>query len=480
MLKVLIFTVVHLLAITGTGQTTWRKTYGGHGSENGREIIALTNGNFLCVGSTGSFGLGGGDAYVLMLDPSGEIIWSKYLGGIGVDEAVGVVIYLNDFLIVGSTSEGEHGGYDIMAVRIDMDGEVMWQRSYGTEEWDFGHAVGVDIDEFYLLGSSYIQGIRLPYLMKCNSNGDTLWSRIYSEYEGVSFTDGEFNSVHSNDDGMYVCGSIGTTADPSEAMVASIDENGDVTWMTLFGGEGDDIANDLTSDVNGNLYVCGSSSSNAVHLQIYLQEVMPDGELSWQQFYGVGDDFEGNSIDIVPNSGFAISGYNSVFSAGGKDMYLLRTDEEGWFIFGKNYGGMEYEEAHGVAVLNDGFIVIGTTEGYGPGNRSMYVVRSDEFGETEDDTVYETFDPVSVPSHYRQPFNLYPNPVVSEGVLNISSPQQELVRSITLTDLSGRVIVQQDCFACTSFKLPSVSHGLYNLMVEIDGGVRSVHPIIIN
>src|SRR5690606_30787442 len=89
-----------------------------------------------------------------------------------------------------------------------------------------------------------------------------------------------------------------------------------------------------------------------------------------------------------------------------------------------------------------GYVVAGWAENYGPGIRAVYVVKTDSLVVTESLNVIPYLDPVSITTHKRPSFPLHPNPINSGGTIHFSL---EDTRAITLTDLSGRIINQQNC-----------------------------------
>ena len=457
-------------------QSTWRRTYGGFGSDVATSIINVDSG-FMIFGSTGSFG-SDGDSYLLNIDNEGSLEWSRFYGGEGVDtgeeiqELIGV-----GFATIGTTQNSmNYIGY--IEFLDELGGSIL-RKEYVSPNWEFFKGLTLADEFIYITGNSYFNNGSGPdiILYKIDMAGDTLWKRTYS----TPYSDEAVDVIATVDGGCAVIGTIYQFDGTSDVIVIRYDEFGDIMWEQLISTNGSEVAYGgcLTSD--GGFVVVGHTDGMSDHVQMLVGKVNVDGSFGWIR--NVGDqpsEWIATNVQERTDGGLAISGYSNAVGWGGYDAYLLLTDWEGYYEFGTTFGEIDDDFAFDIRVLDDGFILVGETSSYGPGVKAIFAVRTGIDGLTATQQVIETFDPVSVPSHYRQPFNLYPNPVVSEGVLNISSPQQELVRSITLTDLSGRVIVQQDCFACTSFKLPSVSHGLYNLMVEIDGGVRSVHPIIIN
>ncbi|MBL0044509.1 MAG: hypothetical protein IPP33_08955 [Flavobacteriales bacterium] len=115
-------------------QSPWQRTYGGFGSDEGMSVDNTSDGGFIVLGSTGSWGAGGGDIYLLKLDSTGELQWSKTFGGIGVEQGASVkTLEDGGFAIAGTTASPPATGYDGLLIRTDASGNVLWERTYGGE-----------------------------------------------------------------------------------------------------------------------------------------------------------------------------------------------------------------------------------------------------------------------------------------------------------------------------------------------------------
>jgi hypothetical protein len=116
-----------IIKLDSQGNIQWAKTYGVMGGEIGFHIRQTQDGGYIVSGSTSSFGSGGVDLLVLKLDPNGNIQWAKTYVGAGHEYPWGAVIdQLPDggYVLVGSTSSFGAGGYDILALKLDSNGDI--------------------------------------------------------------------------------------------------------------------------------------------------------------------------------------------------------------------------------------------------------------------------------------------------------------------------------------------------------------------
>lgn len=455
-------------------QSTWRRTYGGYGSNVGNSIRQTEDGGYVIAGSTGSFGVGG-DAYLIKIDPDGLPIWSGSYGGDGVQTGVACRELADGYILAGTTSLGDHGGYDLFMVRIDDNSNVVWQRSYGTDEWDICMDLEVTSDGFVLVGTTYSGDQGDAYVVRTDLNGDTIWTRTL----GGAFLDEGRGALVLSDDGIIVTGSTSVNADDADGFVSKLDADGVQTWFTTFGGDSADYLHSAVETLDGGFACSGSTKSYSDVLQVLVCKVDADGNSVWQHEYGSMGDSEAAEIQVDPNGGFAMASYNSYANAGGTDMVLFLISETGDFILGKNYGGIGDETGISLQCNPDGgYTIVGTAEEYGPGVRSIFVVRCDSTGETADDTVYEMFDPldiVSVGSTKSPAVRLFPNPASIETRWTAD----RIYDHMRLVGPDGRIVRAWDGLIPNTLALSGLSSGLYNVRLWDDAGNATTIPLVI-
>lgn len=455
-------------------QTTWRRTYGGYGSNVGNSVRETTDGGFIIAGSTGSFG-GDGDAYVVKTDASGLPQWTHVYGGSGIQTGVACQELSDGYVLAGTTSVGDHGGYDMFLVRTDQSGNVIWQRTYGTPAWDICNDMQVTSNGFVLVGTSYENNAGDAFVVRTDFNGDTLWTKMiggqqFDQAQGVCVT---------TDDGVVVTGATSMASGDMNAFVTKLNPAGGNDWFTTFGGDSLDYFYSAVETPDGGFVCSGGTNSYSNVKQVLLAKVDMGGESLWQQEFGSMGDSEGREIQLNLNGDYAIASYNSFNNAGGKDMVLLIVSTSGYVLLGKNYGGLGDEEGNSLQVLPDGgYVIAGTTQEYGPGIQSIYVVRADSAGETDDDTVYEMFDDTGVnnsPTINEQEVSIYPNPASSECHFSMNLQ----VSSIQIIDVLGRVVRTWTSPVPDNLQLDGLDAGRYQLMATMTKGSRFSFPLVI-
>ncbi|GAB6135205.1 CGP-CTERM sorting domain-containing protein [Thermococcus prieurii] len=139
-------------------------------------INALTiapNGDIIVAGETDSFGAGATDAWVLRLDANGNVIWQKTYGGSSWDYANAVAITENgDIIVAGKTDSFGAGEGDVWVLRLDANGNVIWQKTYGGKYGgkydDWAKAVAIAPN-----GDIIVAGTRL---LRLSPRGELKWA----------------------------------------------------------------------------------------------------------------------------------------------------------------------------------------------------------------------------------------------------------------------------------------------------------------
>ncbi|KUJ99602.1 MAG: serine/threonine protein kinase, partial [Thermococcales archaeon 44_46] len=144
-----------------------------------------------------------------------------------------------------------------------------------------------------------------------------------------------------------------------DAFVARLDKDGNVKWFRTYGGDKWDIFNDVKIAPNGDIIVAGSSwSFSASDKDVWILRLDSEGNIKWQKTYGGSNADVANAVAIAPNEDIIVAGYTESFGAGDWDVWVLRLDADGNVKWQKTYGGKWRDEATGVAIADNGDIIV--------------------------------------------------------------------------------------------------------------------------
>ena len=126
-----------VLKLDQNGNIEWQKTYGGGSWDIAFSTQQTTDGGYIVSGTTSSFGDGLRDIWVLRLSPDGNIIWDKTYGGKGEESEYFRHIPIEPtsdggYIVAGSTRSFGAGEDDFWILKLNADGDITWQKTFGT------------------------------------------------------------------------------------------------------------------------------------------------------------------------------------------------------------------------------------------------------------------------------------------------------------------------------------------------------------
>ncbi len=373
------FVVISILAIAAAAHaqpdTLWTRTFGGSGGDYCRSVQQTDDGGFIFAGYTTSFGAGQDDIYLIKTDASGTEQWSRTFGGTGHEYGF-CVQQTSDggYIIVGNTSSFGAGNYDIYLVKTDTNGIEDWNQTFGSVYGNYGYSVQQTLDGGYIIAgaTSYHNGSSDVYLVKADSSGTESWSRTYSE----SFGDAGWSVQQTDDGGYIIAGETDPGTSDEDLYLIKTDADGDELWSRTFGGSFDDHGFSVQQTTDGGYIITGQTwSFGAGQDDVYLVKTDANGNESWNRTFGGSDHDYGRSVRQTSDGGYIISGTTYSFE-GGSSVYLIKTDESGNESWSRTFGGSQDEYGYCARQTdNGGYIVAGETWSYGAGLSDVYLIR---------------------------------------------------------------------------------------------------------
>jgi hypothetical protein len=268
------------------------RTYGGSGNDAGWSVAGTADGGFIIAGETYSYGAGGSDVYLVRADAGGDTIWTRTYGG-GADDTGWSAVQTDDggFIVAGQTYSFGSGGYDIYLIRTDADGDTLWTRTYGGSEGDAGRSIR-EVQPgggFIIAGhtNSYGGGIDNDVLLvRTDAAGDVLWTRVYGGADDEAAW--EVATVPSG--GYAVAGeTYSYGAGGADVYLLRLDAAGDTLWTGTYGGSGWDIAYSVGVTSDGGYIVAGETDSYGAGYADFFAVKVAGCEASTGKVDGAGD-----------------------------------------------------------------------------------------------------------------------------------------------------------------------------------------------
>lgn len=354
--------------------------YGGSGNEFGYDIFTADHNTFLVAGSTESFGNGGGaDLYVMKLNQFGNVLWSRTVGGFGNEIGYGIDQCTNgDYVIAGETNTLGSGGGDMYVVRLDSSGNLLWTRSIGGANYDVAKEVAATLDNGCVVAGttgSFGLGSDDAYLSKLDSLGNVQWVRTVGDVN----TEGGYGVLASSDGNIVLAGRGFPGFGAAQMFVTKITYGAVVLWSRHFASHD---ANDLfvpgdIIEANGGYVISGFTDTVfGTNKNTFLTKISPFGTHQWTRIIGIAGNDNGASVDAAIDGGFLITG--TFFGTTAKS-FAIKTDSAGtpqWYTR-SNASGNNY--AFGMIELNNGyFYSVGNSDL--SGNQQIFLIKYENDG----------------------------------------------------------------------------------------------------
>ena len=239
------------------GDLVWQKTFGkSDKTDHGMDILQTSDGGYMVLGSTSSYGQGSSDLWLVKLTADGTEQWNKTVGGATFDDPVSFTKTNDGYVIVGQTDAVDSMG-DVWVVKTNEAGDVSWQKTFGDA--NFGE-VGVCIktvpNGYIILGGffdmNYTESL---WLLKLDSQGTLIWDQkisVNGTVHGTSIT-------ATADGGYYITGFITDTITYlSDVYLLKLDYQGATQWIKIL-----DISNGLLDEAN-----CGIQARDGGYIAV--------------------------------------------------------------------------------------------------------------------------------------------------------------------------------------------------------------------
>ncbi len=362
------------------GQGPFAKAYGGSSEDRARSVVLGSDGNYLVVGWTQTYGAGAEDWLVLKLSPSGEVLWAKAYGGSSWDRAYSAVAAPGGcFVLAGQTESFGAGEEDVLVVKLDFSGEVEWARAYGLDGAEEGFSIARTSDDgFVVAGSAFEASDWDMLVLKLDSLGNLQWAKAL----GSSEDEEAYSIVQTADGGFVLVGyTEGFGAGLQDVIVVKLSPDGEVEWAKAIGGENWDEAHAVLPTPDGGVAVAGKSLSPGPGFSVILLKIGSDGELEWARAVG-GIAEVCQSLTLTSEGSYVLVGSSGYFSTGEDDFLILKLSSSGSVVWAKSLGGDSGDVAYSVVQADsENLVVVGETESYGEGSSDFLVLKMPLSGE---------------------------------------------------------------------------------------------------
>lgn len=325
------------------GLMEWEKSFGGSDNEAGYDVIPTSDGGFLFVGYTWSYG-NKQQVYAIKTDFHGNKEWEKTYGGSMWDVGYSVIeLSGGGYGILGfSNSPGiSSGNTDMFLIKISSTGNVIWQKAYGNQafpnhEWGHDFIQMPDLG-FILVGARdrYDQGALNALAIRTDVEGNIIWEKEFI-YEGQA-SEAIYSISKGKGGNYYLCTTTNSVDSPDvfQPKIINIDASGNIDWHRTYRSDSREYHQfRSTSTLDGDIIIVGSSSENNItggyKEDAFMTKIDSEGNLIWTYPYGSADEDDwGWSVFESPGKNIIFVGSTKSFGSSLFDIFLVGTNSDG-------------------------------------------------------------------------------------------------------------------------------------------------------
>jgi hypothetical protein len=400
----------------------WDKDYGGSLGDFLGGIVSNPDGTYLLSGQSYSNisgdktenSRGSYNYWIIKIDQDGNKLWDRTYGG-NVMDFFGSTISTSDggYLLGGYTNSGQaydktepsRGEYDYWVVKVDANGNKLWDKTLGGSGYDAGGGVLQTLDGGYLVwgqSPSPASGDKSEnsfgdvdvWIVKLNANGQKLWDKTIG---GNNYDD--CNVIRQTSDGGYILAGNSTSTisgfksencrGEMDFWVLKVDANFQKVWDKTIGGSNNDFLRSMTLTSDGNILLAGRSESPASYEKsenargywdYWVVKLDQNGNKVWDKTIGGADLWEdcfpvieaSDGNYLVAGQSASPIGYEKSETSLGEDYWVIKLDVNGNKIWDRTIGSSAEEACVTlVQTVDGGYLLGGTTKGNISGQKTQ-------------------------------------------------------------------------------------------------------------
>lgn len=322
---------VLLLKMSSTGTILRTQRVSGPGVDEAQAIVNTSDGGAVVVGSTGSFGAGNTDGFLMKFRASGTVAWKRTFGTSGNEHVVRVVETPDRGLFILADADHDPNLNDVVVARFNSTGRLIWRKVISAGAFDHPSDLQLTSDNgaIVVMAADLPTGVR-SVIVKLSSNGAIQWSRVYGssgDHVGLSV-------VQNADDGYYFT----ELYTPSGSQVArtvlsKLDRSGVPLWSRSYQSAGVSLHASASSIGTSGLLLLTGNTTTAAGAQAngVLIGLNANGRILWRKKVKPDNRtvFLGKPVVLSADGSIVISGCAGDRATNNMDVLLLKMRENG-------------------------------------------------------------------------------------------------------------------------------------------------------
>lgn len=368
------FALIMLIQNTLLGQATFQKSYGDPNVQSEATDLIECPGGYLLAGFTVNMTTGR-DGLLLRLDLQGNVVWEKSFDQNNFDEFKAVAQTGDGGFIAFGNTRPQGAANDLWLIKVSGDGALLWQKQFHRPNSGMdGLRIQAITGGYLISGNVGIGNVSSPFIIQLDNDGNNVWSKTYEVPSGL------MSIGYLTDSLLYV----GGVAALNGSILGVNPQNGLIEKQFLYQAPGTESLDYIAPTADGNLVVGDYAQPfwPMNNLYSWIQKITPSGTVVWSRIYDFSDPIQYyGPIISTSDGGFLVcpgNGSNSLSI----DANMMKLDQDGhvkWcHTFGKPNGQEWFLKA--IETSDGGFIAAGLTVNGGPGRPNVFVVKTDARG----------------------------------------------------------------------------------------------------
>lgn len=350
-------------------------TIGGAKDDYTYGIAASSDGGFLLVGSTSSYGAGKSDAWLVKTDSNGAVEWNRTYGGAGNDFGCNMIATPDGGYALVGYSDPFGSSMEGWLIKVDAQGNMQWNQTYNGAGAEYpANLVATSDGGYILIGSVFSEGATQcdGLIIKTDAAGTMQWNKTVGGAEGSDY----LWDIIAADGGYVIVGSTASSgAGADDLWLLKINSDGAMQWNRTYGGSHDDFGWWIVPALDGGYVVSGATSSwGAGKFDAWILKTDLTGNLLWNQTIGGAEDDFAYDMITTADGGYAAAGYTFSYGENG-DAWLIQTDATGVLVWNQTFGGAGFDQAQGLSATSEGdYALAACTGSFGVGSTDGWLI----------------------------------------------------------------------------------------------------------
>ncbi len=441
-------------------QNSFNKVFGTYFTETGVNSVVLKDTSIMAFGTSSAQPYMSSQFYLVHVNQYGNLLWSKFYGASGVDQATRIIVDSDSTLILVGTVYDSLNTYDIKIIKIDTAGNVLFEKNYGTADWDFAsNCIKLNDGTYAVCGKTYgnTVGLADAFVFGFKNNGDSL----YFSTNGNAYNNYYYDLVQTTNDTLLLCGEWKDAAGFSQGIISKFSIGGNTFNSFIIHGASNYVCNSIDVNANGDYFVGVTYDSLTTAPDIMALVFSKSNYtvlLNNMTINGTNEE-KCNEVRFINNT-YQVSAYTTSYGLGNGDAAWFLFDLGGWFVTSRTFGTNEYNELFSMTSNFNNSILFTGVSTYSYGVEDLWLVNLDSLYNASA-TVSTQLDPNFIVEYDNsKEFKIYPSPFKDKIYIKSSAFNYDF----TLMNLQGETILH--CKNTNEISVSeSISKGAYIFVI---------------